>query len=237
MWETTNMSGKNPTVCDVLGVPPHTWGFLIVNIQHVEYLRFAIRAPPTFFRADSATLNTPHTTWKSDKMIFRTTKIIGTLPKIVGRGEISPKSARLSCGVYPALSIVCFWQMQTLASKLLSVYQTLSKHLIIFLRSCLSCCRETHGGFVQIFMFRDFWCQSNHICCVWPCWCVCVFVLAGFVSKLDEFICWLRDALETTDNWTPPRADINSLKLYLETHLVSKRLSIDILQCVKTHRS
>ncbi len=87
MWETTNMSGKNPTVCDVLGVPPHTWGFLIVNIQHVEYLRFAIRAPPTFFRADSATLNTPHTTWKSDKMIFRTTKIIGTLPKIVGRGE------------------------------------------------------------------------------------------------------------------------------------------------------
>uniref|UniRef100_A0A673M3K3 A-kinase anchor protein 6-like n=1 Tax=Sinocyclocheilus rhinocerous TaxID=307959 RepID=A0A673M3K3_9TELE len=59
--------------------------------------------------------------------------------------------------------------------------------------------------------------------------------LEGFVSKLDEFICWLRDALETTDNWTPPRADIDSLKLYLETHLVSKRLSVDILQCVKTH--
>lgn len=54
---------------------------------------------------------------------------------------------------------------------------------------------------------------------------VCLF-LQGFVSKLDEFICWLRDALETTDNWTPPRADIDSLKLYLETHLVSKRLSV-----------
>ncbi|XDV42827.1 hypothetical protein PO909_011423 [Leuciscus waleckii] len=48
--------------------------------------------------------------------------------------------------------------------------------------------------------------------------------IEGFVSKLDEFICWLRDALETTDNWTPPRADIDSLKLYLETHLVSKCL-------------
>ncbi len=35
------------------------------------------------FRADSVTLNTPHTTGKSDK-------IIGTLPRIVGRGEISP---------------------------------------------------------------------------------------------------------------------------------------------------
>ncbi|XP_051579388.1 A-kinase anchor protein 6-like isoform X3 [Myxocyprinus asiaticus] len=43
--------------------------------------------------------------------------------------------------------------------------------------------------------------------------------IEGFVSKLDEFICWLRDALETTENWTPPRADIDSLKLYLETHL------------------
>ncbi len=59
--------------------PPthHTAGFLIVNIQHVEYLRFAIGAPQTFFRADSVTLNTPHTTWKSDKIIFRSTKITG----------------------------------------------------------------------------------------------------------------------------------------------------------------
>ncbi len=60
---------------------------------------------PTFFQADSVTLNTPHTRGKADKIIFRTTKIIGTLPRIVGRGEIGPKSARLSCGVYPALPI------------------------------------------------------------------------------------------------------------------------------------
>ncbi len=57
--------------------PPHTAGFLIVNIQHVEYLRFAIEEPQTFFRADSVTLNTPHTTWKYDKIIFRSTKITG----------------------------------------------------------------------------------------------------------------------------------------------------------------
>ncbi|XP_051579386.1 A-kinase anchor protein 6-like isoform X1 [Myxocyprinus asiaticus] len=50
--------------------------------------------------------------------------------------------------------------------------------------------------------------------------------IEGFVSKLDEFICWLRDALETTENWTPPRADIDSLKLYLETHL-SFKLNVD----------
>ncbi len=40
---------------------------------------------------------------KKLKLIFRTTKLIGTLPRIVGRGEIGPKSAQLSCGVYPAL--------------------------------------------------------------------------------------------------------------------------------------
>ncbi len=84
---------------------PHTAGFLIVNIQLVVYLWFAIGAPLTFFWADSVTLNTPHTTGKSDTIIFRTTKIIRTLPRIVGRGEIGPKSARLSCGVYPALGV------------------------------------------------------------------------------------------------------------------------------------
>ncbi len=57
-----------------------------------------------FFRADSVTLNTHHTTEKSDKIIFRSTKIIGTLPRIVESGEIGPKSARLSCGVFPALA-------------------------------------------------------------------------------------------------------------------------------------
>ncbi|XP_043119708.1 A-kinase anchor protein 6 isoform X3 [Puntigrus tetrazona] len=56
--------------------------------------------------------------------------------------------------------------------------------------------------------------------------------IEGFVSKLDEFICWLRGALETTDNWTPPRADIDSLKLYLETHL-SFKLNVDSHSALK----
>lgn len=56
--------------------------------------------------------------------------------------------------------------------------------------------------------------------------------IEGFVSKLDEFICWLRDALETTENWTPPKADINSLKLYLETHL-SFKLNVDSHSALK----
>lgn len=48
------------------------------------------------------------------------------------------------------------------------------------------------------------------------------FFLSGkeFVSKLDEFIHWLNEAMETTENWTPPKAETDSLKLYLETHLV-----------------
>ncbi|XP_071221607.1 A-kinase anchor protein 6-like [Salvelinus alpinus] len=50
--------------------------------------------------------------------------------------------------------------------------------------------------------------------------------IEGFVSKLDEFICWLREALETTENWTPPKAEMDSLKLYLETHL-SFKLNVD----------
>ncbi len=58
---------------------------------------FTMGAPPTFFRADSVTLNTPHTTGKSDKIIFRTTKIIGTLPRIVGRGKISTPDYLVVC--------------------------------------------------------------------------------------------------------------------------------------------
>ncbi|XP_034153282.1 A-kinase anchor protein 6 [Esox lucius] len=46
--------------------------------------------------------------------------------------------------------------------------------------------------------------------------------IEGFVSKLDEFICWLREALETTENWMPPKAEMDSLRLYLETHLSFK---------------
>ncbi len=86
-------------VCGVLGVP-HGSGFRIVNIQHVEYLQFAIVVPPSFFRADSIPLNTPHTTGKSDKIIFITTGIIGTLPRIVRRGEMSQNPPDYL--VYPA---------------------------------------------------------------------------------------------------------------------------------------
>ncbi|XP_066550420.1 A-kinase anchor protein 6 [Amia ocellicauda] len=50
--------------------------------------------------------------------------------------------------------------------------------------------------------------------------------IEGFVSKLDEFIRWLREALETTENWTAPKTDTDSLKLYLETHL-SFKLNVD----------
>uniref|UniRef100_A0A4W5LAV4 A kinase (PRKA) anchor protein 6 n=1 Tax=Hucho hucho TaxID=62062 RepID=A0A4W5LAV4_9TELE len=50
--------------------------------------------------------------------------------------------------------------------------------------------------------------------------------MEGFVRKVDEFICWLREALETTENWTPPKAEMDSLKLYLETHL-SFKLNVD----------
>uniref|UniRef100_A0A8C3NCY9 A-kinase anchoring protein 6 n=1 Tax=Geospiza parvula TaxID=87175 RepID=A0A8C3NCY9_GEOPR len=50
--------------------------------------------------------------------------------------------------------------------------------------------------------------------------------IEGFVSKLDEFIRWLNEAMETTENWTPPKAETDSLKLYLETHL-SFKLNVD----------
>ncbi|KAG9268634.1 A-kinase anchor protein 6 [Astyanax mexicanus] len=56
--------------------------------------------------------------------------------------------------------------------------------------------------------------------------------IEGFVSKLDEFICWLREALEATENWTPPRADTDSLRLYLETHL-SFKLNVDSHSALK----
>ncbi len=72
---------------------PHTSGFLIYSDQYIQHIEHAIGAPPTFFRTDSVSLNTPHTAGKSDKIIFRTTKIIETLPRIVGRGEIGSKSA------------------------------------------------------------------------------------------------------------------------------------------------
>ncbi|XP_051051788.1 A-kinase anchor protein 6 [Phodopus roborovskii] len=50
--------------------------------------------------------------------------------------------------------------------------------------------------------------------------------IEGFVNKLDEFIQWLHEATETTENWTPPKAETDSLRLYLETHL-SFKLNVD----------
>ncbi|XP_041514725.1 A-kinase anchor protein 6 isoform X2 [Microtus oregoni] len=50
--------------------------------------------------------------------------------------------------------------------------------------------------------------------------------IEGFVNKLDEFIQWLHEAMETTENWTPPKAETDSLRLYLETHL-SFKLNVD----------
>nr|XP_032811716.1 A-kinase anchor protein 6-like isoform X2 [Petromyzon marinus] len=47
-----------------------------------------------------------------------------------------------------------------------------------------------------------------------------------FVKKLDVLIDWLYDAMETTENWTPPKAEIDHLKVYLETHLCFK-LNVD----------
>lgn len=42
------------------------------------------------------------------------------------------------------------------------------------------------------------------------------------MNKLDELIQWLHEAMETTENWTPPKAETDSLRLYLETHLVGR---------------
>ncbi|XP_043929820.1 A-kinase anchor protein 6 isoform X2 [Protopterus annectens] len=50
--------------------------------------------------------------------------------------------------------------------------------------------------------------------------------IEGFVKKLDELIGWLYEAMGTTENWTPPKADTDSLRLYLETHL-SFKLNVD----------
>ncbi len=51
---------------------------------------FTIGVLPTFFWVDSVTLNTPHTTEKSEKIIFRTSKTIETLPRIVGKAKNQP---------------------------------------------------------------------------------------------------------------------------------------------------
>ncbi|CAL8303708.1 unnamed protein product [Boreogadus saida] len=46
--------------------------------------------------------------------------------------------------------------------------------------------------------------------------------IEGFVTRLDVFIEWLKDALLSTDNWTPPRHDLDHLRDYLDTHLPTR---------------
>ncbi|XP_056152257.1 A-kinase anchor protein 6 [Lampris incognitus] len=53
-----------------------------------------------------------------------------------------------------------------------------------------------------------------------------------FVSQLDSFIVWLQSALDSTDNWTQPRHDLDSLRIYLETHL-SFKLNVDSQSVLK----
>ncbi|KAI3367782.1 hypothetical protein L3Q82_026215 [Scortum barcoo] len=40
-----------------------------------------------------------------------------------------------------------------------------------------------------------------------------------FVQQLDGFILWLQEALDSTENWTQPRQELDSLRVYLDTHL------------------
>ncbi|KAM9354796.1 A-kinase anchor protein 6 [Pholidichthys leucotaenia] len=47
-----------------------------------------------------------------------------------------------------------------------------------------------------------------------------------FVQQLDGFILWLQEALDSTENWTQPRQDLDSLRVYLDTHL-SFKLNVD----------
>uniref|UniRef100_A0A3Q1G2E0 A kinase (PRKA) anchor protein 6 n=1 Tax=Acanthochromis polyacanthus TaxID=80966 RepID=A0A3Q1G2E0_9TELE len=46
------------------------------------------------------------------------------------------------------------------------------------------------------------------------------------VRQLDGFISWLQEALDSTENWTQPRQDLDSLRVYLDTHL-SFKLNVD----------
>ncbi|KAM9294461.1 A-kinase anchor protein 6 [Gastrophryne carolinensis] len=56
--------------------------------------------------------------------------------------------------------------------------------------------------------------------------------IQGFVSKLDRFIRWLQDAMEATENWTPPQPETEALQLYLHTHLNFKQ-SVDSNSALK----
>ncbi|CAJ1074839.1 A-kinase anchor protein 6 isoform X1 [Xyrichtys novacula] len=53
-----------------------------------------------------------------------------------------------------------------------------------------------------------------------------------FVQQLDGFISWLQEALDSTENWTQPRQDLDSLRVYLDTHL-SFKLNVDSRSALK----
>ncbi|XP_044023569.1 A-kinase anchor protein 6 [Siniperca chuatsi] len=53
-----------------------------------------------------------------------------------------------------------------------------------------------------------------------------------FVQQLDGFISWLQEALDSTENWTQPRQELESLRVYLDTHL-SFKLNVDSHSALK----
>ncbi|XP_041668648.1 A-kinase anchor protein 6 isoform X2 [Cheilinus undulatus] len=53
-----------------------------------------------------------------------------------------------------------------------------------------------------------------------------------FVQQLDGFILWLQEALDSTENWTQPRQELDSLRVYLDTHL-SFKLNVDSHSALK----
>ncbi|XP_005941073.1 A-kinase anchor protein 6 isoform X2 [Haplochromis burtoni] len=53
-----------------------------------------------------------------------------------------------------------------------------------------------------------------------------------FVQQLDGFISWLQEALDSTENWIQPRQDLDSLRVYLDTHL-SFKLNVDSRTALK----
>lgn len=114
--------------------------------------------------------------------------------------SIVAHQGQLLCDI--PLSIVCFWQMLRNFYQFIKPYQ----NTWLFFWSPI-CCGVTHGGFVQILMFRDFLCQSSHVCCVWLHWCVGVFVLAGFcqqtgwVHLLAERCSRNHRQLDATQSW------------------------------------
>lgn len=56
--------------------------------------------------------------------------------------------------------------------------------------------------------------------------------IESLVQKLDGFIAWLQEALDSTENWTQPRQDLDSLRVYLDTHL-SFKLNVDSRSSLK----